>query len=388
MRFHILGQIIYEDSTYGKERSIRVLGLSVYKRRLKNGCLVTKLFGVTVNRKSLHTAGTPLMSTVGEKLYSLNAVGKAPLVSVIIPVYNAAPYLRECLDSLLAQTLPPAEIICIDDGSIDGSPDILKEYAGRHSVIRLFLEPHAGAAVARNKGLAAARGTYLSILDADDIYAPDMLFKLAARAELCCADVTVCRSQELSPQGDIRPMPWTIQSALLPDAEIFSREDFAQYSFQAFIGWSWDKLFLRDFIMRHHLEFQNIRSSNDALFCFMAIQLAPRITVLDDVLVTHRIHASSLSTTRDKDPLCFIAAIEGIARALHHHDIYEAAKSPFLNWVAEFCLWQTSTISEEHRKAAVTRLQEAILPELLAHDDSFFYNGNTRTRLKHLAQSA
>ena len=82
-------------------------------------------------------------------------------VSVIVPVFNAAPYLRRCLDSLLAQTLKEVEIICVDDGSTDGSGDILDAFAGRDARLRVVHRPHAGAGAARNAGLGLATGEYL-----------------------------------------------------------------------------------------------------------------------------------------------------------------------------------------------------------------------------------
>ena len=88
--------------------------------------------------------------------------------SIIIPVYNVAPYLRECLDSVLAQTFTDWEAICVDDGSTDGSGAILDEYAEKDKRCRVIHQTNAGVSAARNAALDAAQGEWLCFLDADD----------------------------------------------------------------------------------------------------------------------------------------------------------------------------------------------------------------------------
>ncbi len=99
-----------------------------------------------------------------------------PLVSAIVPVYNGERFLRAALDSALAQTLDDVEIIVIDDGSTDSSGAIADEYAARHpEKVIVIHQANGGLVVARNAGLAAARGRYLALLDADDEWLPHHL---------------------------------------------------------------------------------------------------------------------------------------------------------------------------------------------------------------------
>lgn len=105
-------------------------------------------------------------------------------VSVVIPVYNTEKYVGECLDSLLAQTMPEWEAICVDDGSTDGSLSVEREYAAKDSRVKVIeLEQNAGQALARNVGLAAAQGDYVYFLDSDDMVAPEGLEELSRIAE-------------------------------------------------------------------------------------------------------------------------------------------------------------------------------------------------------------
>lgn len=110
-----------------------------------------------------------------------------PKVSIIIPVYNVEQYLRECLDSVVGQTLRDLEIICVDDGSTDGCPAILEEYAGRDPRFKVIHKENGGYGQAMNVGMAAASGDYIGIVESDDLIREDMyeaLYSQAARHEL------------------------------------------------------------------------------------------------------------------------------------------------------------------------------------------------------------
>lgn len=105
-----------------------------------------------------------------------------PAISIIIPVYNTEKYLKECLDSVIAQTFSDWELIIVDDGSTDGSPQICEEYASRDERINVIHKANGGFSSARNAGLDASKGDYLFFIDSDDIIRPntlDHLFKNA-----------------------------------------------------------------------------------------------------------------------------------------------------------------------------------------------------------------
>jgi glycosyltransferase involved in cell wall biosynthesis len=98
----------------------------------------------------------------------------APRVSIVIPVYNVEQYLRECLDSVINQTLKEIEIICVNDGSTDSSPEILKEYAEKDNRIKVISKPNSGYGHTMNVGIDAATGEYLGIVESDDYVKLDM----------------------------------------------------------------------------------------------------------------------------------------------------------------------------------------------------------------------
>ena len=115
-------------------------------------------------------------------------------VSVIVPFYNAAPWLERCLKSLLAQYLRELEIILVDDASTDASPKIAERYTGRYPdrIRYLRQESNMGPGAARNVGLSLARGEYVGFVDADDMAEPEMFSSLYATARKTGAQVAVC----------------------------------------------------------------------------------------------------------------------------------------------------------------------------------------------------
>lgn len=119
-------------------------------------------------------------------MYSANKV------SIVIPVYNTAEYLPECIDSIRRQTLKEIEIICVDDGSTDGSSDILDEYALRDDRIRVIHKDNGGPASARKEGLRAANGQYIGFVDSDDWIEEDMYELLYQKAENQRVDIVTC----------------------------------------------------------------------------------------------------------------------------------------------------------------------------------------------------
>ncbi len=102
----------------------------------------------------------------------------SPTISIIMPIYNSALYLRSCLESIIKQTVTDFELICINDGSTDNSLIILKEYANKDTRLKIITKENSGAADCRNLGLSEAIGQYCIFLDSDDLFSMYLLEKL------------------------------------------------------------------------------------------------------------------------------------------------------------------------------------------------------------------
>lgn len=128
-----------------------------------------------------------------------------PLISVIVPIYNAAPYLAECVESLLSVTYESLEIILVDDGSTDGSGELCDAISDTR--VRVIHKKNGGVSSARNAGLDAARGEWLAFADADDLVLPDIYSYLISGADKHSADVVQCAAYY--EEGDLREIIYT-----------------------------------------------------------------------------------------------------------------------------------------------------------------------------------
>jgi len=300
-----------------------------------------------------------------------------PVVSVIMPVYNGHDHLRECLDSVISQTLKDIEIICVDDGSQDDSLSILDEYAKKDSRVRVIPQENGGAGKARNTGLRASRGRYLSFLDSDDFFEPDMLEKAVARIEKDRADFVVFRcDQYMEDTGKFKGAKYTLKTEKLPPYTPFTFRNMTGNVFRAFIGWAWDKLYDREFVLRNHLYFQEQRTSNDLLFVFSAIVCAERISYFEDVLAHQRRNNTvSLSNTRSKSWDCFYHALCALRDFLKEKGIYEELERDFINYAVHFCLISLGAVGGEPYVLLYNKLKNEWFEDLgiLGKDRDYFY---------------
>ncbi len=113
-------------------------------------------------------------------------------ISIIVPVYKVEPYLRKCVDSILAQTFTDFEVILVDDGSPDNSGKICDEYASKDSRVRVIHKENGGLSSARNAGIDVARGKYLGFVDSDDYIEKDMYELLYDNIVKEQADLSIC----------------------------------------------------------------------------------------------------------------------------------------------------------------------------------------------------
>jgi glycosyltransferase involved in cell wall biosynthesis len=302
---------------------------------------------------------------------------KETKVSVIIPIYNAEKYLCQCMDSVVSQTLRDIEIICVDDGSADASLSILQTYAAADDRIRILSQENAGAGAARNRGLREAKGEYLSFLDADDFFEPDMLERAWQKAKAKSAQILVFGSDQYREETDtFASVNWTIRRHALPPYRPMNYRTFTENVFKVFVGWAWDKLFERKFVTEQGLWFQEQRTSNDLLFVFTAIVAADRIEVLDEVLAhQRRDNPDSLSNTRERSWQCFYEALKALRASLRERSLYEELEQDFVNYALHFSLWNLHTIRGEKKELLFRMLKKSWFRELgiTGHPRSYFY---------------
>ena len=309
--------------------------------------------------------------------------GSAPgeaLVSVIVPVYNTERYLRQCLESIVGQTHRALEVIIVDDGSTDGSPDIEREFAEADGRVRILTQENRFAGAARNNGMAQAHGDYLLFLDSDDWFEPEMVERMVASARENGSDVVICRSSHYDDQtGEVSPIGYAVQHLdTVDERRVFSGADMAPKLFQFCVGWPWDKLFRASFVRGLGLEFQDQRSTNDAFFVFLALAHAGTISIVDEPLAFHRKNnAESVSNTRNRSFGCAYEAMKAIRARLEADGIYERFERSFINWQVHFSMWNYDSLTGEARDALVELIAGEISEQVRSWErpQGFFYTG-------------
>lgn len=286
-----------------------------------------------------------------------------PSISVIIPVYNAQKYIRQCLNSVCNQTLQDLEIICVDDGSTDNSYEILLEYQSKDKRIHVYQQKNQYAGVARNNGMRYATGKYFLFLDADDYFYPTLIEKLYKHAEKNNLQVTLCQyDMYFEDCGEITHKDYTEIESMLPnEKEIFNGKDLVGCGiFQLSNGWAWDKLFLREYVLECGYQFPSMRSSEDGFFAFMLMARAERIGYIRERLITYRLgNQNSLSATKDANWENGFLMLDMIFRELNRLGIYELYRHSFLRFVVEFEIWYMDSMNEKEAYAqCFYRIQE------------------------------
>ena len=212
-------------------------------------------------------------------------------ISIIIPVYNVEKYLRECLDSILAQTFQDFEIICVDDGSTDKSLEILQEYKRKDDRFVILQQRHSGAGSARNNGIRLAEGKYIQFLDSDDYFEPTLLEEMYNRAEKFNADLTVCSSRKVDDEGNITETGspnFPINIDKVPREQVFNRQDFKDEIFCLLIPVVWNKLIKKSFLKENNLEFPPLTIYEDIAFMHSLVISAGRIAAFNKELINYR----------------------------------------------------------------------------------------------------
>lgn len=271
-----------------------------------------------------------------------------PEVSIIIPVHNAAPYLRACLESVLAQTFGDFEVLCVDDASTDESGKILYEYANSDERFTVMRGVFGGPSGTRNAALAVARGDYVAFLDADDWWDKALLEKTLARAKDADADMVVfdywLYYQETGTMGTYR------------DQDLFARLDGSVVNvatcpeLAGFVG-IWDRLFRRDVLVPHG--FMEGFLYEDAIYCTEAVLKARKVAFMADHLYYYRRNVTaSITFTEDasrKHEEDFLVAQAYIQDCLREAGVSVDAWRSYARYFAEYAYMHQREVSPYRR---------------------------------------
>lgn len=288
-------------------------------------------------------------------------------VSVVMTVFNGEKFLQECMDSIVNQSLQEIEIVCVDDGSFDHTPEILKEYEKNDPRIRILTnEVNQNAGYSRNRGLEAAKGKYVIFLDADDIFEKTMLEKSYQKAEKSKADVCIFKEDLFDCETGKISINRYAEAVMnrLGKLDGFSPREICNLLFNLWIGWAWDKLFRREFLLERGLRFQEQRTTNDGFLVNAALASAKRIALQNEILIHQRINIrTSLSRTREKSWECCYLYLRKLKQYLLENNLYNTYQKSFMNLAGSFLRWNYSSLGEDSRKKLHKAMNSFLIEE-------------------------
>ena len=273
-------------------------------------------------------------------------------VSVVMPVYNTKRFLKDSIDSILNQTIKDIELICVDDGSDDGSLEILYEFAKKDDRVKVFSLDHQGAGNARNYAIQYTTGEYLYFMDSDDF------LDLNAFEDFC----DICESKELDfllfklinydvdedryYENNYYNMP---EISNLVKGKVFNYKDLGNLIFKVNSS-TCSKFYNRNFVLETGARFREYSKFNDNQFFWDVMFSAKRIYFLDEFYYTRTRHNASLTGSGDLKHIDIIGVVNDIIDLFIKHDQLENFKKVIYNKKIAWVLLRYDQIKEEYKE--------------------------------------
>lgn len=256
-----------------------------------------------------------------------------PKISIIIPVYKVEKYLAQCLNSLVTQTFKDFEIIAVNDGSPDGSREILRRFEEKYDFITVLDQENSGQAQARNNGLKLARGEYVTFVDSDDYVAPNYLMELYRACEDNGADISCCYYYFRFPESEfLFEYPFRCHGVFTRSQALHKLLHDVQI--QSLL---WNKLYKRRLFIENEIEFPTM-CFEDLAVLHKVFAKANKVVVLDEALYYYSQHSGStlanVSANKIND---YIRAIAMVRISLERNGLYEKYKKSFAALTRKTC---------------------------------------------------
>ncbi len=282
----------------------------------------------------------------------------APILSVIVPVYNCEPYLVRCLESILSQSVRDMEIICVDDGSTDGSSAVIERYAGKDGRVRVIRRQNRGVSAARNAGLDAAEGRWISFVDGDDEVKPGMYETLLRD---CCGEDAVCCGAEefVLSDGRMRQVNSGYFDVKFSGFRMLEDEDLFRLSMVV-----WDKLFLREKVERVRLRFPEGLNFEDNAFVFNFFAVNRRVRFVSDRLYRYFRRADSITgqvrSGRQGMAFDYIHLLDSVHDFWTEHGLLPE-KQPLFEKFCVYCFRSAADVCQRWERPGIAYAQALLL---------------------------
>lgn len=293
-----------------------------------------------------------------------------PLVTIVFPVYNVEPYLREALDGARNQTLENIQILCVNDGSTDGSPDVLEEYAAKDARVELLHQENRGGGSARNAAYPHIKGKYAFFADPDDRMQTDLCEKTFRSAEQAEADAVFINMRNMS-NGRQFKFDHTLPLVRRTKRE---KKDLL-HSFNS----TCLKLWKTSFLVGDNVFFaEGRRPMNDMIQNWHGVTHADRIAILDEPLYCRRIRPGSYQQTKDASHLIVTDALREIRDMLLATGKYNVYRDDFISFKINVFNHVYRNIDAKHRKELYGKIQKAFTEEEIRECDCGLSRANRR----------
>lgn len=284
-----------------------------------------------------------------------------PKVSIILPVYNVAPYLRQSLDSIIAQTLTDLEIICVDDGSTDDSGKILDEYQAKDKRIKVLHKKNAGTGAARNDGLRMATGECIGFVDPDDWILPNMYERLYNILQEKNLDIVMFTPDVYNDKTKKHEGFLYFQDSNFPsflDNKIFNKDDISPFSYPMCV---WNKLYTKKLFDDNNIDFAEGLDFEDHKCIFKTLFTAKRIYFIREKLYVYR-HSREGSILSDNDTRMFdhIKIYDVVENVLKETGNWEKFRLDFLRYKVHNILYYYTMIKPQYKKDYYNKMVKSL----------------------------
>ena len=287
---------------------------------------------------------------------------KKPIISVIVPVYNVEEYLPKCLDSILNQTFSNIEIICVNDGSTDGSRKILEEYKKRDFRIKIVDKKNGGLSSARNAGMKVATGEFYSFIDSDDWIDKTMLEKLYENITTLNTDISICavhQFDETNQKIDDSNPYYTLEFF----NETFNNRAFSYKDTKSFIMdvcvMAWNKLYRKSLVDECSAEFPDGLIFEDGPFFFSIFFKTNRVSIVRDFLYYYRINRkNSIIQKAGKKFLNVIDVAELMYSKIKDLPDFEDLNYTFFRKKVEDFIYRFEHLNPKYKSAFAKKLKQ------------------------------
>lgn len=288
-------------------------------------------------------------------------------ITAIIPVYNSAPFIKRCIESLLYQEYYNWEAIFVDDGSTDNSYDIICGYAKKDNRINVIRQKNSGAGIARNVGISKATGEYIVFIDSDDVVSPEYFKELVNRNE----DVVFIDIDRVSEYGKI------LGKEYMSRYKSLDKDDFIRYQMTGAIPWGGvRKAVKRNLLQSNNIYFTSAKVGEEALYSFQLMLCAKSFGFIEIPVYQYVQRNQSLSRTRLEDPYAMLASVyleyidnQGITNRGYSNTINAViltAATVSIDRIASY-----SNNFQEFKRKAITRWERTCLEISNRHDIDF-----------------